>query len=480
MAAAAVISFEETLRSFAKTRARQHLHAYLDGWLERLEAHMPDDTPSLEELTQAVFTMRQELTGRITQALVEQRHAPVLHQRTMPCPHCQCILPARPAPPRTVHTMVGEVSLSRPYFYCMHCQQGFSPLDAVLQLSERRTPWDMQKAGARLAAEVPFETAQELFMELTGLSLSDHTIHEVAGELSHELGVLEVSPTAAEIAHRVAEMAEGKTWRPVMVLAIDGAYVPTRPEQAKGSVTGRRRTRAKRAGWQGEWKEAKGFRFYLVDKARIVPVLSWHQVQTDEEAAEALRQVKAAGLIPEDQVRLCVLGDGAKWIWKQVKALFPTAVQILDYYHCREHVPKVASLPFGDDVGQEQEWVEAMMARLFWGYVDWAIEGLQALQPRDSQAAEEIRKLFGFLRNSEGRLHYRTARKGGYPIGSGGIEAANKCISHVRLKRSGAWWYIEKANHMLALRCAIYNGTFDRVFEAYKRKILQPHRGNPL
>ena len=75
-------------------------------------------------------------------------------------------------------------------------------------------------------------------MELTGLSLSDHTLHEVTGELSHELGVLEVSPTAAEMARRVAEMAAGKTWRPVMVLAIDGAYVPTRPSRPR-PATGR-------------------------------------------------------------------------------------------------------------------------------------------------------------------------------------------------------------------------------------------------
>jgi hypothetical protein len=480
MAPAAVLSFEETRQTFAKTRARQQLHAYLDAWLDKLEAHMSDDPPSLEEVTQAVFAMRQELTGKITEALVDQRHARVLYQRTLSCPHCQRVLPARPAPPRTVHTMVGEVSLARPYFYCIHCQQGFAPLDDALQLSGRRTQWDMQKAAARLAVEVPFETAQELFAELTGLSLSDHTVHEVAGELSQEVGVLEVSPTAAEIARRVAEMAAGKTWRPVLVLAVDGAFVPTRPAQAKEPATGRRRTRATRAGWQGEWKEAKGFRFYLVDQKRIVHLLSWYQVGRDDDVGEALRRVQEAGLVPEDQVRLCVLGDGAKWIWKQVKALFPTAVQILDYYHCREHVHKVGDLQFGDDVGQEQEWVEAMMARLFWGYVDWAIEGLQALQPRDRQAAEEIRKLIGFLRNSEGRLHYRTARKGGYPIGSGGIEAANKCISHVRLKRSGAWWYIEKANHMLALRCAIYNRTFDRVFEAYKRRALQRQRGNPL
>jgi hypothetical protein len=379
MTAAAVISVEETRQAFAKTRARQQLHASLDGWLDSLEAHMPDDTPSLEELTQAVLAMRQALTGRITQALVEQPPGRVLHQRTRPCPHGQRLLPARAAPPRTVHTMVGEVSLSRPYCYGMHGQQGFAPLDDVLQRSARRTPWDRQQAAARLAAEVPFETAEAWFAHLTGLSWSDHTIHAVTGELGHGLGVLEVSPTAAEMAHRMAEMAAGKTWRPVMVWASDGAYVPTRPAQAKGSVTGRRRTRAKRAGWQGGM--AGGHRRSLLpgDQERLVPVLRWHQVQTDEEAAEALRQVKAAGLIPEDQGRLCGLGDGAKWLWKQVKARLPTAVQILDYDHGREQVHQVGRLPCDDDVGPEQAWVEAMMARLFWGYVDGAIEGLATL-----------------------------------------------------------------------------------------------------
>ncbi|SRR6266511_3650124 len=67
------------------------------------------------------------------------------------------------------------------------------------------------------------------------------------------------------------------------------------------------------------------------------------------------------------------------------------------------------------------------------------------------------------------------------PIGSGGIESANKCLCHVRLKRSGAWWYVEKAHQMLAWRCAQYNGTVDRVFEAYRQKAKQssprvPHK----
>jgi len=182
--------------------------------------------------------------------------------------------------------------------------------------------------------------------------------------------------------------------------------------------------------------------FTAFTRSRIIRSIGVHdhQVHTDEETAEALRQVNAAGLIPADHGRLCGLGDGVKWIGKPVNALFPAAVQILDDDHCREHVHQVAGLQFGDGVGQAQEGVEAMRARLCWGYVEWAIEGVQALQPRESQAAEAIRKRIGFLRNSEGRLHDRAARKGGSPIGSGGIEAANKCIRHVRLKRSGAWW----------------------------------------
>ena len=51
--------------------------------------------------------------------------------------------------------------------------------------------------------------------------------------------------------------------------------------------------------------------------------------------------------------------------------------------------------------------------------------------------------------------------------------APKKAMSRVRLKRLGAWWYVEQANQMLALRCAKYNGTFDRVFEAYKHRAVE-------
>lgn len=75
-----------------------------------------------------------------------------------------------------------------------------------------------------------------------------------------------------------------------------------------------------------------------------------------------------------------------------------------------------------------------------------------------------------YLSKHRGRLDYGTARRGGYHIGSGAIESANKFIAHVRLKRSGAWWYPSKANNILKLRCARANGTFDRVATLYQQR----------
>lgn len=472
MVTASALAWEEPTPDWIRTPTRRELHEGFDLWLDALEETMKEEPPSLDALTRAVLTRRQELTSQVTEVLVRQRHAQALGQKNAPCPQCGRLLPARGLVSRTVETLVGEVYLERPYFYCLECKHGFYPLDEALELAERRKQWDIQEGGARLAAEVPFETAQELFSQLTGLSLSDHTTHEVVGEVGWGLGVLEVSPTAEEIAQRVAEVAQGQKQPPIMVLAIDGAHVPTRPPEAKGSGKGKKRQRARRARWQGEWKEAKGFRFYLVDKERIVHVLSWHQIQRDDQVGEALGQVKEAGLIPEEQVRLCVIGDGAKWIWNQAKELFPSAVQILDYYHLSERLHKVALAQFYDDPLKEREWVEATKARLFFGCLDWVLLDLEGMSPRGGEAAEEIRKLRGYLRENQGRVKYGTLRRKGYPIGSGGIESANKFISHVRLKRSGAWWYVEQANEMLALRCAKYNGTFRRVFDRYKERAM--------
>jgi Uncharacterised protein family (UPF0236) len=473
MGGAALISLAAVRQGRRWEEVRHKLHEELEQWVDRLEERMRKEKPPLQELTQAVWELRQEWTQAVSAAVVEKVYAQEQARRTLPCPHCGRLLKARGPHERAVETLVGEVHLRRPYFYCERCRQGSYPLDETLGVSARKKQPDVQRAVVRLTKEVPYETACELFAELTGLKLSEQTAHALTNEVGKGVGVLAVAPSREEVVARVQEVAAGKQRRPVMVLAIDGAHVPTRPEAAKGHRAGRKKQRAKRAHWQGEWREAKGFRFYLVDDDRIVHLLSWHQIQEEEELFAALEQVKAAHLIPGEQVRLCVVADGAPWIWPRVKGLFPTAREILDYYHCSEHVHAVAAAQYGEQPEKALEWVEATMARLFAGEVEGVIRGLKRMRPATVKALAEIDTLGTYLHTHRHRLHYGVQRRGGYPLSSGGIESANKFICHVRLKRSGAWWYVANGNHMLALRCAKYNGTFDRVCERYQQKTLE-------
>ena len=110
-----------------------------------------------------------------------------------------------------------------------------------------------------------------------------------------------------------------------------------------------------------------------------------------------------------------------------------------------------------------QEWVEATMTRLYMGKVGCVLAGLKRMRPTSEEATKAIENCWAYLHEHRGRTHYRPLRRGSYPLGSGGIESSNKFICHVRLKRSGAWWYEVNSNQMLALRCAKYNGTLDQV-----------------
>lgn len=453
-----------------KGASRGTIHEYIDNWIDEVEGMT--EGAGLGGIVEEIFKKRQELMGKIVEQILEEQFSAELNRETIVCPKCGKVLKRRDVHGKTVETLVGKIRLRRPYFYCDSCKEGFYPLDDALILSDRVKQWDMQEAGASVAAEVPYNKAEEIFEKLTGMSMSDHAMHDIVGDLCETVDVLDIAPSVEQIEEKVRIVGKGKKWRPIMVLTIDGALVPTRPEEAKGKGKGRKKERAKRAKWEGEWREEKGFRFYLVDGDRIEHVLCWHQVQSSEELKECLRKVKEAGLIPESDIRLCVVGDGARWIWKVIKEIFPEAIQVLDYYHASEHIYNTAEVIY-DNSEEAQEWAEATITRLFVGEIEEVINDLEKMEIHNEELQSEIGSLLTYLKENKDRMNYKHARKGGYPIGSGGIESYNKTVCHTRLKRSGAWWYVEKANQMLALRCAKYNGTFQELFIQYKQRVLQ-------
>ena len=430
---------------------------FLSDRLDKLEKE--NAMASMDDISKSLFRNRSEIMGKAASALIGEKFSHLLDQQYAQCPHCHRPIKARPEKVRReIATLIGAVVLYRPYFYCKACRHGFYPLDEALSLSERKIQPDLQEIEAWLTSEMPYEMASETIKRCTGIDLSTHHSHDVTNEMVQDLGVLDVCPDREEIHCKVEQLSAGKFRRPVLMIGLDGAHAPTRPEPSP-----RKGKRGK-----GDWQEVKGFRMYLLDGERIIHLISWHQIKDDKELAADLLKIKEAGLIPEDKVRICVIGDGAAWIWNRIREIYPEAKLVLDYYHCSQYLNDLAQAQYGKESQKAREWYEAALTRLFSNKIDAVIDGIKRMKPSSDAAREQIEKTICYLSNHKDKVHYGSSRRGGYHIGSGGIESSNKFIANVRLKRSGAWWYPTNANNILKLRCAKYNGTFDKIMARNK------------
>ena len=46
---------------------------------------------------------------------------------------------------------------------------------------------------------------------------------------------------------------------------------------------------------------------------------------------------------------LVFIADGARWIWKRVEQHYSESIQIVGYYHCKEHLCEFAKLYYKDE-----------------------------------------------------------------------------------------------------------------------------------
>lgn len=110
------------------------------------------------------------------------------------------------------------------------------------------------------------------------------------------------------------------------------------------------------------------------------------------------------------------------------------------------------------------------MPRLSLGQGGLVLGGLQRRQAQSDEAEQALATGWDSLSEHRGRTASRKLRRGGSPLGSGGIASSNTCICHGRLKRSGAWWDAVNSTQMFALRCAQYHGTLAQVVARYQQK----------
>ncbi len=83
--------------------------------------------------------------------------------------------------------------------------------------------------------------------------------------------------------------------------------------------------------------------------------------------------------------------------------------------------------------------------------------GAQLVEDKDAP----VRACHRYISNRADQFDYPHALAAELPIGSGEIESAHRYVIQERLKIPGAWWKVENADKMLALRTMRANGNWD-------------------
>ena len=108
---AEVISLDEVRASQQRQALRQRLHERFDQWLDEVETQLPEPHPTLAQVSETIWTLRQALTAGVAQTIVEQTHQAQREQSSQRCASCERLLTARPAVARTARTLVGDVEI---------------------------------------------------------------------------------------------------------------------------------------------------------------------------------------------------------------------------------------------------------------------------------------------------------------------------------------------------------------------------------
>jgi hypothetical protein len=306
----------------------------------------------------------------------------------------------------------------------------------------------LQRAIVDFAADDPFAKVPSKLREHYGFEIGESTIQRIA--LGHAQAIFESDRPSAEFPKEPGRHKQ-------IVAQIDGGMVPIVEPGAD--------QKDKRKGKKLSWREAKISLAHA--KGSRTPVYGGGiEGGVEVAGARLLDCAVRAGFGADSRVH--AVGDGAPWIVGQIEQQFgDQGSYLIDFYHVCEYLSPAAKA-IAPDAAAEKAWMEAQKDALKTGRVDEVLGALaphrEAPETSDDQAP--VRVCHRYLGARKDQLKYREALAEGLPIGSGEIESAHRYVAQKRLKLPGAWWLVEHAEHMLALRINRLNGDWEAYWAA--------------
>jgi hypothetical protein len=286
----------------------------------------------------------------------------------------------------------------------------------------------LQEQMCRAGTKMTFEEAEEELKELLGIETNAKQIERLChhyGEQLNQINWREVYSDGVQLRLPLTQQ---------LYVLMDGSMLLTRDNEQS-------------------WKEVKLCRMFynrdrvesvsnnrnMITASRYVAHLGGHEAFLD----------KVLDVIPPGYPP-AFIADGAKWIWNWVEDYYPNSIQILDFYHCKEHLCSFAKECFS---GEESfKWVEDCIEKLKTERVDMLLKELEELLVCNKSLEKSRNKLLAYLTNNKERINYGKFIREGLLIGSGAIESANRDVIQKRMKLSGQRWTVQGAKQMLNLR----------------------------
>lgn len=364
-----------------------------------------------------------------------------------------------PGVEREIDTLFGPLTVRRNYYHAAATGEGRYPLDAALRLAGPYTP-ALARLMSRAGAQTSFEAGSEDLRVYGGLAIQGRQIHRL----------MQIIGPAV---HRAAEAAPNATPAapiPVLYVEVDGTGAPMVPTALAGrkgkQADGTAKTREVKLGcvFTQHGTDAEG---QPVRDAASTTYLCGLETAGDF-GTRLRREARRRGLGQSERVVL--LGDGAAWVWELGRVNFSSAIEILDYYHAREHLSSLVAA----FVGQATPAAAKLQTR--WERWLWAGDVMRLLKSARRRATAGgpalvavVATELGYFERNRTRMRYGEFRQQGLFIGSGVVEAGCKTVVGQRAKQSGMCWTEAGLLAVLHTRCALLGGQLDAFWENWNR-----------
>jgi hypothetical protein len=373
-------------------------------------------------------------------------------------------------------TVLGSVRVKRAYYYDRECKEGYCPKDAALDIMDTSLSPGVRRIMARVGALRPFGLGHEDIKEMAGIEVNSKEIERVSYQLgtdvekyfkskynddAHLPCLTPTPPNSSPGGNNIIQ------WKPMtkMYICMDGTGVPVVKKETKNrkgkNKDGQAKTREAKLGciFTQTTVDQKG---YPVRDEGSTSYVGY--IETAEEFGDRLYdEALSRGL--ESAQTVCVIGDGAAWIWNIADFHFKGAIQIIDLFHAREHYWTVAKKCLSGDNQTLKKWTKKRRKELDSGKVEKVIEAIKQISPATEEEKEIVEKEINYFEKNKERMRYKAFRKQGLFVGSGVVEAGCRAVIGQRLKQSGMHWTVGAANNIIALRCCILSNRWEDFWE---------------